>query len=236
VAGVGRGDRIVEVGAGVGSLTVSLAAVGARVLALEFDRRCIPALEEAVAPFGGAVDVVSEDATQVDWRSLLGRRRWTMVSNLPYNIGTSLVVGMLEQRLPIDRYLVMVQREVGERLAAGPGDEQYGAVSVRVAYFAGPKVLRRVPKTVFWPEPKVESVLIELVPRRKPPVRIDEETLFRVVNEGFAQRRKTMRSALRRLGATDPAAVLVAAGVEPSMRPEELSLEAFARIAEELSR
>jgi 16S rRNA (adenine1518-N6/adenine1519-N6)-dimethyltransferase len=130
----------------------------------------------------------------------------------------------------------MVQREVGERLVAGPGDEGYGSPSVRVAYHASARLLRRVPPTVFWPEPKVESVLVEIVPRGEPPVAVDPGALFRVVEEGFAQRRKTMRNALVRLGLDGARAeeVLASAGVEPRARAEELSLPEFAAIAAEV--
>jgi 16S rRNA (adenine1518-N6/adenine1519-N6)-dimethyltransferase len=129
----------------------------------------------------------------------------------------------------------MVQREAGERLVAGAGSPSYGAVSLRVAYFADAEVLRRVPPTVFWPRPNVESVICRLVPRGTPPVRADEGRLFALIGEAFSQRRKTMRSALRRLGVADLAAagdVLSACGVERMARPENLTLEQFARIAE----
>ena len=127
-----------------------------------------------------------------------------------------------------------MQREVGERLAARPGDEQFGAVSLRVAYRAEASVVRRVRPTVFWPVPGVESVLVRLERRDAPPVNTDEATLFHVVNEAFWQRRKTMRNALVRLGvaAEGAAAILERCGVDPRSRPEELSLESFARVAD----
>jgi len=157
-----------------------------------------------------------------------------MVSNLPYNIAVPLIVEMLEGVPQIASFLVMVQREVGERLAAGPGEEAYGAVSVRVAYRAEAAVLRRVPASVFWPRPKVDSVLVRLVRHQAPPVDVDVERLFRVVDAGFAERRKTMRAALRRLGLTteEADAVLAGCGVAPNARAEELSLQDFARVAE----
>ena len=126
----------------------------------------------------------------------------------------------------------MVQREVGERLAARPGDEQYGAVSLRVAYRCDARVVRRVPRTVFWPQPNVESVLVEII-RRPPEVTVGEEDLWRVVRGAFQQRRKTMRSALVRLGLTPERAVEVlrSCGIEPNQRPEELGVPEFACIA-----
>jgi 16S rRNA (adenine1518-N6/adenine1519-N6)-dimethyltransferase len=202
------------------------------VLAVELDRAVVPALSEAVA--GLDVEIVRQDAMTADWEALLsGDGVWKMVSNLPYNVAVPLLLGMLEQALPIERYVVMVQREVGERLVAGPGDEGYGAPSVRVAYHATARLLRRVPPTVFWPEPKVESVLVSLEPRDSPPVDADPGALFRVVEEGFAQRRKTMRNALVRLGLDGSRAeeVLARVGVDARARAEELDLAGFAAIA-----
>jgi 16S rRNA (adenine1518-N6/adenine1519-N6)-dimethyltransferase len=133
---------------------------------------------------------------------------------------------------PIDRYVVMVQREVGDRLVAGPGEEAYGAVSVRVAYRADARVLRRVPADVFWPRPKVDSVLVRLDPR-PPAVGVEPAALFAVVDEGFAERRKTMANALRRLGrdAADAAEILRSIDLDPGIRAERLGLNEFARIA-----
>jgi 16S rRNA (adenine1518-N6/adenine1519-N6)-dimethyltransferase len=225
------GDRVVEVGAGLGSLTVALAAAGAEVLAIELDRALLPALEEVAA--GLPIRLVGADALRADWSELLPGRGWKMVSNLPYNIAVPLVLEMLQRARGVERYLVMVQREVGERLAAGPGEKAYGAVSVRVAYRAEARVLRRVPATVFWPEPAVDSVLVELV-HRDPPVATPPERLFRVVDEGFAQRRKTMRNALVRLGLSPEQAAdaLARCALEPKVRAEDLGLAEFACLAE----
>ena len=231
---MGPGDRVVEVGAGLGSLTVALASAGAEVLAVEFDRRLLPALREVLAPYPG-VRVLEQDALRLDWARELGDGGgWRMVSNLPYNVAVPLLLGMLE-RTPIERYLVMVQREVGERLAARPGEEGYGAVSLRVAYRAEAEVLRRVPPDVFWPRPAVESVLVRLAPR-PPAAAVEPGPLFRVIDVAFAERRKTMRNALRRLGLPTALAdeILARAGIPARARPEEVGLEGFARITEEL--
>ena len=223
---------MVEVGAGLGSLTVALAAAGASVLAVELDRGLLPALEEVVVPWPD-VTVRSADAMRADWAGELPGDGWKMVSNLPYNVAVPLVAGMLERAPQIRSFLVMVQREVGERLAAAAGDEAYGAVSVRVAYRAEASLVRRVPASVFWPRPSVDSVLVRLVRRAEPPVAVDPERLFRVVDEGFAERRKTMRNALRRLGlsAVEAADALARCGLEPNVRAERLSLQDFARVA-----
>jgi 16S rRNA (adenine1518-N6/adenine1519-N6)-dimethyltransferase len=160
-----------------------------------------------------------------------------MVSNLPYGVSVPLLLDLLERAPAIRDYLVMLQREVGERLVAGPGQEAYGAASVRVAYRAEAEIVRRVPASVFWPRPRVSSVLVRLVPRPAP-VEVDEGALFRVVEEGFAERRKTMGNALRRMGLdrSSAARLLEEAGVDPLARAEELGLERFAAIADILLR
>ena len=236
-AGIGSGDLVVEIGAGLGSLTLALAATGAEVLAVEFDRAIVPALLEVVAD-DARIRVLVADAMRVDWLEVLGEGSWTMASNLPYNIAVPLVLEMLERAPGVGRFVVMVQREVGERLAAGPGDEAYGAVSVRVAYRAAARVVRRVPPDVFWPAPKVESVVVRLERLDAPAVDADPGRLWAVVDAGFAQRRKTMRNAVRRLGLSgdDADAALRAAGIDPQARAESLGLPAFARLAGTIDR
>lgn len=236
-ADVDAGDRVVEIGAGLGSLTVALASAGAEVLAVEFDRRLVPALEEVTASLP-QVRVLHADAMKLDWRTELGGTHpWALCANLPYNIAVPLVLDTLAEVPAIDRWVVMVQREVGERLAAAPGDEYFGAASLRVAYRASAAVVRRVPATVFWPRPKVDSVVVRLDRLAAPAVAVDERSLWRVVDGAFAERRKTMRNALRRLGLDGDAAdeVLRGAGVAPSSRPEEVGLAAFAAIAERVT-
>jgi 16S rRNA (adenine1518-N6/adenine1519-N6)-dimethyltransferase len=237
LADVGPGDRVVEVGAGLGSLTVALADSKATVVAVELDRALVPALHEVVGD-RPEVRVEVADALRADWTALLpDPGPWVMVANLPYNVAVPVIMQALEGDPRIARFLVMVQREVGERLAAAPGDPQYGAVSLKVAYRAQARVLRRVSPSVFWPRPKVESVLVSMV-RRPPPVQVDEEALWRVIREAFAQRRKTMRGALVRLGLepTEAQKVLGRCGIPPAARPEELGLEAFACLAGALGR
>jgi 16S rRNA (adenine1518-N6/adenine1519-N6)-dimethyltransferase len=232
-AGVGSGDRVVEVGAGLGSLTVALAEAGAAVTAIEFDRALLPALREVLAPWP-SVRLVHADALHVRWAELLPGEGWKMVSNLPYNIAVPLLVRMLEGAPQVVSFLVMVQREVGERLVARAGEPAYGAPSVRVAYHAEARLVRRVPARVFWPEPAVESVLVRLERRAAPPVPTPPDRLSALVEAGFGQRRKTMRAALRRLGLSPAAAerALAACGLPADVRAERLSLEAFARLAD----
>lgn len=227
---VGHGDHVVEIGPGLGSLTVALASAGAHVVALEVDPQLVPAVEEAVRPWAEHVRVVLGDAMTADWRAVLDAPGpWSMVANLPYNVSVPVVLRALEDEPRIERLLVMVQREVGERLAARPGEEQFGAVSLRVAYRARARVVRKVSRTVFWPQPNVDSVLV-LLERHPPEVDADPERLFALIRVAFAQRRKTMRNALVRFGLTSEraGAVLAASGTDPSVRPESLGLDSFA--------
>jgi 16S rRNA (adenine1518-N6/adenine1519-N6)-dimethyltransferase len=228
-----------EIGAGLGSLTVALAEAGAeRVVAVEFDRALLPALQEAVAVLR-AVSVVHADATKLDWSKVLADDEWIVCGNLPYNVGTTITLDALE-RPEASRIVVMLQREVGERLVATPGSprrDAYGAVSLRVAYRAHARIVRHVPREVFWPRPKVGSVVVSLERRERPAVEVDEGDLWRLVDEAFAERRKTMRNALRRLGLTGEEAdeVLANNGLDPGVRPEELDLDRFAAIARGLN-
>src|SRR5438270_6247575 len=176
LAGVGAGDRVVEVGAGLGSLTLALAETGASVTAVEADRYLVPVLRSVVE--GAGVDVVEGDALRLDWGALLGEERWVLVANLPYNIATPLILDLLEGAPGIDRMLVMVQREVAERLAAPPGAPGRGAVSVKTEYWSVPTLVGRVPPTVFVPKPKVESALVRLDRRAEPAVDVDRARPF----------------------------------------------------------
>jgi 16S rRNA (adenine1518-N6/adenine1519-N6)-dimethyltransferase len=221
---------VVDVGAGFGSLTIALAGAGADVLAIEFDRGVVAALHEVVDRMSN-VTVVRADALRIDWASALGGRDWVMAANLPYNVAVPLLLRMLEEASDVTSYVAMVQREVADRLAAVPGSLAYGAVSVKVAYRAEVTTLRRVPREVFWPRPRVESTVLRLTPRA-PRVGIEPAALFHVVDVSFGERRKTMRNAIRRLGLDATAAVeaLRRAGIDPSARPEELALEDFGRL------
>lgn len=228
--GSGPGDRVVEIGAGLGSLTRALAETGADVVAIEVDAALLPALRESVTGLE-RVRVVEADATGRGWTASLDGDGWVLAANLPYNVATELILEVLEAVEAVRRLVVMVQREVGERLLAGPGDEGYGPASVRVALRAAGELVRRVPPAVFWPRPSVESVVVRLTRRDRPPVEVDEGRLLALVDRGFAERRKTMRNALRRLGVADAETVLARAGVDPAARAESLSLADFARIA-----
>ena len=225
LAGTGPGDHVVEIGAGLGSLTLALAETGAAVTAVEVDRGLAAVLREVVADLP-TVTVVEADAMRLDWSALLGAERgWVLVANLPYNVATPLVCDLLDGVPAVERMLVMVQREVGERLVAAPGSAGYGAVSVKVAYWASARLAGLVPAAVFMPKPNVESVLVEIV-RRGPPD-VAPEPLFALVRAAFGQRRKMLRRSLA--GVVD-AATFAAAGVAETARPEELGLDDWVRL------
>jgi 16S rRNA (adenine1518-N6/adenine1519-N6)-dimethyltransferase len=227
---------VLEIGPGLGSLTLALLDAGHDVVALELDDRLAAVLRTVVAEEGadGHVRVEHGDAMTVDLAGVLAPAPSprACVSNLPYNVAVPVVVRLLEEAEAVERILVMVQREVGERLAAGPGDPQYGAVSVKVAYFAEAHVVGLVPPTVFVPRPKVDSALVRLRRRSAPPVNVPSaDDLFTLVRAGFSQRRKMLRRSLAPvLGEATPD-VLAAAGVAPTARAEALGLDDWAAVA-----
>ncbi|MEO6571621.1 MAG: 16S rRNA (adenine(1518)-N(6)/adenine(1519)-N(6))-dimethyltransferase RsmA [Ilumatobacteraceae bacterium] len=227
LARVGPGDHVVEIGAGLGSLTLALAETGAHVTAVEVDRGIVPVLRTIVGDLPN-VRVVEADATTADWSDLLrGADRWTLVANLPYNVATPLVCDLLDGVPAITSMLVMVQREVAERFAAPPGSKQYGAVSVKVAYWASSKVAATVPASVFVPRPNVESALVRI--DRRPPPDIEPDHLFPLVRQAFGQRRKMLR---RSLSGTVTPEQFQRADVSPEDRPEQLGLQDWCRLAE----
>ena len=229
LAGVGVGDAVVEIGAGLGSLTLALAETGADVTAVEIDENLLPLLQENVAHLPN-VRVVHGDATRLDWAALLaGRDDWHLVANLPYNVATPLVADVLDDVPSVSHLFVMVQKEVGERLAASPGDDAYGAVSVKVAFHAEASVAGTVPPTVFLPRPNVDSALVSIV-RRPVPVAADvsRDLLFSLVRAGFAKRRKMLRGALAGVATESQ---MEQSGIAPTARAEELSVHDWVRLA-----
>ncbi len=226
LADVGPGDHVVEIGAGLGSLTLALADTGADVLAVEVDRGIVPVLRDVVADRSN-VRVVEADAMTADWPALLaGSDRWTLVANLPYNVATPLVCDLLDEVPAVASMLVMVQREVAERFAAAPGSKQYGAVSVKAAYWGTARVAATVPASVFVPRPNVESALVR-IDRREPPD-VEPDALFALVKQAFGQRRKMLR---RSLAGTVAAEQFDAAGIDPQARPETLGVDDWVRLA-----
>lgn len=222
VAGIEPGDEILEIGAGVGSLTLGLLAAGARVTAVEVDGRLLPML--ATVTQGQPITIVHGDALRVDLDAFPAQK---LVGNLPYNLAAAIVLRALEDGSRLESQTVMTQREVGERLAAPPGNKVYGQVSVQVAYFAHAKVAGQVSRRAFFPVPNVDSVIVHI--ERRPPPDVAWEHFRVVVKTAFSQRRKTIRRCLVPVaGSLDAsAAALAEAGLPPNARAEEVDLEGF---------
>ena len=226
----GDGDDVLEIGAGLGSLTLALAENGRRVLAVELDRHLVPVLRDVVAGHPG-VTVVQGDALDVDFGQLLaGAPAWRLAANLPYNVGTTILLRVLEEAPAVTGGVVLVQREVAERLAAVPGERAYGIPSVKVAWWASAETAGRVPATVFHPRPRVESALVRLERRPPPGDEAMRRRVFALVDAGFGQRRKMLRRSLMSIDGVDPE-TFDAAGVEPSARAEDLGLDDWVRLA-----
>lgn len=226
LADVGPDTPVVEIGAGLGSLTLALAETGASVTAVEIDRHLRPILTEVVA--GLDVRVVAGDAMELDWDELLaGHDRWVLVANLPYNVATPLVLDLLAGVPKIARMLVMVQLEAGERLVAEPGSSAYGIPSVKVALWARARLAGKVGPDVFLPRPRVDSALVEIVRREHPATDADPGRLTALVDAGFNQRRKMLRRSLATRVRPEAFAL---AGIEPTERPERLSVQDWGRL------
>ena len=233
LAGVAPGDRVLEIGPGIGSLTLALLEADADVVAVEIDDVLVGVLAEVTGEYPPErIRIVHSDAMAVDWDDLLGDGPWALVANLPYNISVPLVCDLLDAVPAIHRMVVMVQREVGERLVAAPGDDAYGLPSLKVAFHAEARLLGRVPPSVFLPRPRVDSALVAVVRRPSPVVDADPAVLFSLARAGFGQRRKMLRRSLRAL--VDEGG-LEAAGVEPTARAEELGLAQWADLARQVS-
>ena len=237
-AGVGPDDVVVEVGPGLGSLTLALLEVGARVVAIEIDERLAARLPATIAEHApDAADrlhVVAADALRVT--ELPGPPPTTLVANLPYNVSVPVLLHFLTLLPSLERGLVLVQAEVADRLAAGPGSKVYGIPSVKAAWFADVRRAGTVGRHVFWPEPNVDSGLVAWERREPPVTTATREQVFAVVDAAFAHRRKGLRGALRGLaGSAESAeAALAAAGIAPLERGEALTVADFTRIAEAL--
>jgi 16S rRNA (adenine1518-N6/adenine1519-N6)-dimethyltransferase len=229
LAEIGPGDHVLEIGPGLGSLTLALAETGATVIAVEIDRGVVPVLREITADLPN-VTVVEGDAMHLDWATLLaGNDDWVMVANLPYNVATPLVCDVLDFVPQVARMLVMVQREVAERMCAAPRTDAFGAVSVKIAYWATARIAGYVPATVFVPRPKVESALADIRRRAAPAVTAPRALMFELIKVAFGQRRKMLRRSLTALVQPES---FEAAGIDAQRRPEELSVEEWGRLAE----
>ncbi len=224
---------VVEIGPGPGGLTRALLTLGARrVVAIERDGRALAALQEIAARYPGRLDIVSGDALAVDVRDALGPERARVVANLPYNIATALLVNWLtvEPWPPwYDMLVLMFQREVAERIVAKPGSKAYGRLAVLAGWRTEAKILFDVAPSAFVPPPKVTSSVVRLVPRNEP-LACDSQALQKVTEAAFGQRRKMLRQSLKALG-MDTAALLEAAGIDPTARAEEIPVEGFVTLA-----
>ncbi len=223
--GVAAGDRVIEVGAGTGTLTRALADTGATVVAYEVDDRLRPVLEEVLE--GTDVELRIDDVTRIDLSQQLGAGPWILVANLPYNVGTPLVLDVLRNVPAVNRLVVMVQREVADRFVAAPGSKVYGIPSVVVGLHAEARLAFTVPPGVFYPVPKVDSAVVVLERVAAPEF---ADPAVELATAAFQQRRKMLRRSLAEV-MDDPVQALAAAGIAETTRPEELEPADFVRLA-----
>lgn len=227
------GEPVLEVGPGIGTLTQGLAQSGADVTAIELDRRLLDVLDTTLASYDN-VRIVHGDVLKLDVPTIMNHKPFKVVANLPYYITTPIIMSLLESKLPIERLVVMVQKEVALRMVAKPGTKDYGALSVAVQYYTEPDIVLDVPPKSFLPAPAVTSSVIRCVLRDKLPVDvIDEKLFFRVVKAGFAQRRKTFSNTMKTTGLSKDRIeeLLVKANIDGQRRGETFTLQEFADVA-----
>ena len=227
------GEPVLEVGPGIGTLTQGLAQSGADVTAIELDRRLLEVLDTTLASYDN-VRIVHGDVLKLDVPTIMNHKPFKVVANLPYYITTPIIMSLLESKLPIERLVVMVQKEVALRMVAKPGTKDYGALSVAVQYYTEPDIVLDVPPKSFLPAPAVTSSVIRCVLRDKPPVDvIDEKLFFRVVKAGFAQRRKTFANTMKTTGLSNDRIeeLLAKANIDGQRRGETFTLQEFADVA-----
>ena len=227
------GEPVLEVGPGIGTLTQGLAQSGADVTAIELDRRLLEVLDTTLASYDN-VRIVHGDVLKLDVPTIMNHKPFKVVANLPYYITTPIIMSLLESKLPIERLVVMVQKEVALRMVAKPGTKDYGALSVAVQYYTEPDIVLDVPPKSFLPAPAVTSSVIRCILRDKPPVDvIDEKLFFRVVKAGFAQRRKTFSNTMKTTGLSKDRIeeLLAKANIDGQRRGETFTLQEFADVA-----
>ena len=233
-AEVKPGDRVLEIGPGIGTLTQGLAEAGADVTAVELDKKLPAVLKETLKAYDN-VRIVPGDILKVNIPEIMGEAPFKVAANLPYYITTPILMTLLERRLPITHMVTMVQKEVAERMTAKPGSRIYGALSVAVQYYTEPEIVLDVPPRSFIPAPEVMSVVVSCRVRKEPAVAVqDEKLFFRVVKAAFGQRRKTLMNALKGGGFPKEAVrdALEQSGIDPTRRGETLTLEEFGRLAD----
>ena len=244
-ANLTKDSGAIEVGPGIGALTEHLARAAKKVVSFEIDQRLLPVLEDTLSPYDNVKivhsDVLKADVVKVIEEEMPGMEDIMVVANLPYYVTTPILMKLLNDRLPIRGFVVMMQKEVADRISAKPGTKNYGSLSIAIQYYCTAEVAMIVPKTVFMPQPNVDSAVLRLIRHDTPPVTvIDEDFLFVVTRASFAQRRKTILNNLQaglRDGKKNKDAILAAlesAGVEPTRRGETLSIEEFGRLADAL--
>lgn len=244
-AGLTKEDLVLEIGPGIGTMTQYLAENAGRVMAVEIDSNLIPILKETLKDYDN-VTVINEDILKVDVAALAeqynGGRPIKVVANLPYYITTPIIMGLFESQVPIDNITVMVQKEVAERMQAGPGTKNYGALSLAVQYYAEPYIVANVPPNCFIPRPSVGSAVIRLTRHGKKPVEVkDEKLMFALIRASFNQRRKTLQNSLNNsaelsFSKEEIGEAIEKMGLSPSVRGEALTLEQFAKLADALGK
>ncbi|UOQ44682.1 16S rRNA (adenine(1518)-N(6)/adenine(1519)-N(6))-dimethyltransferase RsmA [Halobacillus salinarum] len=241
-AGIDKEAGAIEIGPGIGALTEQLGQHADKVVAFEIDQRLLPILNETLAPYEN-IHIINEDILKSDIRKVIGahfskEQPVRVVANLPYYITTPILMKLLMDRLPIDSITVMIQKEVADRMAAEPNSKSYGSLSIAVQYYTTAEIVMNVPKTVFMPQPNVDSSVLHLRMRAEPPVQVkDEDFFFEVVKASFGQRRKTLMNNLARhfSGKMNKQAIqehLNEVGIDPKRRGESLSMEEFALLAD----
>jgi 16S rRNA (adenine1518-N6/adenine1519-N6)-dimethyltransferase len=237
------GAGALEIGPGIGTLTQELCEAAQQVVAVEKDGRLLGVLKETLSGYGN-IHIEHNDVLEADLHAIFAK--WfdglevSVVANLPYYVTTPIVMKLLEEKLPLRNIVVMVQREVADRMAAKPGGKDYGTLSIAVQYWTQPEIVTRVPESAFMPAPNVESTVIKLKVRKEPAVQVkDDKLFFHLVKASFAQRRKTLLNNLQNnlQPKRDKETILAAlerAGIDPTRRGETLSLEEYAKLADEL--
>ena len=243
-AEITKDDCVLEIGPGIGTMTQYLAEAAGRVVAVEIDRNLIPILEETLSDYDN-VTVINEDVLKVDINELAvhynGGKPIKVVANLPYYITTPIIMGLFESHVPVKSITVMVQKEVAQRMQAGPGTKDYGALSLAVQFYAEPYIVANVPPNCFMPRPGVGSAVIRLTLHENPPVTVkNEKLLFQIIRASFNQRRKTLQNGLNNSPEIHASKEQIQAaigqlGVSPSMRGEALTLGQFAVLADILA-
>lgn len=233
------GGGVIEIGPGIGVLTAVLAKRAEKVVAVELDKNLIPVLNETLAGFSN-IEIVNNDILKIDINKMIEEKFKNMevsvAANLPYYITTPIIMALIEKRLPVKNIVIMVQKEVAERIAAPPGGKDYGALTLTVNYYCEVSLVCNADKSMFTPPPKVDSTIIKLTVRKKPPVElISEKKFFALIKASFAQRRKTLFNCLKISGAFGSGdnirKALSEAGIDPNVRGETLSMEEFARLS-----